>query len=102
MSQTELANKLGIKLQTLSVWLTGKRNPKEDTLERIANALNVPVRELTEDKVIKKNNFEKGYVNSKFQLKLKELEIKILDLEKNFEERILKLEKKFPADKICS
>lgn len=43
MTQQELADRLGISYVGVSQWETDKRNPKQDTLVRIANALNVPV-----------------------------------------------------------
>lgn len=44
INQTELADKIGLSRVGLSKAING--NPTVDTLERIANALNVPIAEL--------------------------------------------------------
>lgn len=41
MSQQELANKLGVSYQSIGQWERNVRNPKPETLRKIANALNV-------------------------------------------------------------
>lgn len=46
MTQAELAQKLGISYVGVSQWENNLRNPKYDTLQRIAAALNVPVQQL--------------------------------------------------------
>ena len=46
LTQKELGEKLGITYQTLAQWENDLRNPKYDTLQRIAAALDVPVPEL--------------------------------------------------------
>lgn len=43
ITQQELADRLGISYVGVSQWETDKRNPKQDTLVRIAKALDVPV-----------------------------------------------------------
>ena len=53
MSQRELANKLGIAPPTLAQWENGTRNPKRETLIKIATALDVPVALLYDDYVFK-------------------------------------------------
>lgn len=79
MTQRELADKLGIRAQTLSVWLREKRNPKMKTIERIAKALDVPIKELIEDNIdsVRNKSKNKDWL-SKF---------------KDYEERLLKVEK---------
>ncbi len=47
LTQTELAEKLGISYQGIAQWETGKRNPKIESLQKIANALSISVEELT-------------------------------------------------------
>lgn len=42
LTQRKLADKLGITNPVISVWVTGKRNPKPDTLRRIAQATGKP------------------------------------------------------------
>lgn len=49
MTQAELANKLGIPYQSISQWERDTRNPKYDTLKRIAAALSVDWMELVPD-----------------------------------------------------
>lgn len=46
LTQTELANKLGIPFQSISQWERDIRNPKVETLRRIAAALEVPISDL--------------------------------------------------------
>lgn len=43
MTQIELAQKLGIPFQSVSQWERDLRNPKHETLKRIAKALNVHI-----------------------------------------------------------
>lgn len=43
VTQQELADRLGIKAVGVSQWETDKRNPKKETLARIAEALDVPM-----------------------------------------------------------
>ncbi len=47
LTQTKLAEKLGISPQMIASWEVGKRNPKIESLQKIANALSTPVEELT-------------------------------------------------------
>lgn len=46
LSQKELGKKLGVSQQMIGQWEAAKANPQMDTLEKIANALNVPLYEL--------------------------------------------------------
>ena len=41
LTQKELGEKLGISYQTIAQWENNLRNPKQETLQRIANALNI-------------------------------------------------------------
>jgi transcriptional regulator with XRE-family HTH domain len=43
MSQAQLASKMGVTNHCISSWERGKRNPKYETLSRIADALGVDV-----------------------------------------------------------
>lgn len=43
LTQQELADKLGIKFVGISQWENGLRNPKLETINRIAEALNIPI-----------------------------------------------------------
>lgn len=47
-TQAELASKLGIPYQSIGQWERGLRKPKWETLEKIAEALQIPVYELIE------------------------------------------------------
>ena len=44
LTQKELGEKLGISYQTIAQWENNLRNPKQETLQRIANALNISSR----------------------------------------------------------
>lgn len=48
IKQEELGRRLGISQHTISQWESGFRNPKLETMERIAAALDVPVGSLLE------------------------------------------------------
>ena len=41
MTQTELAQKLNVPFQSISQWERDLRNPKFDTIQRIADALEI-------------------------------------------------------------
>ncbi len=47
MTQSDLAEKLGISYQGIAQWETGSRNPKIQSLKKIAEALLISVEELT-------------------------------------------------------
>ncbi|WP_322176714.1 helix-turn-helix domain-containing protein [Acutalibacter caecimuris] len=49
MTQSELAQKLNVPFQSISQWERGLRNPKNDTLKRVATALGVDWVSLTEE-----------------------------------------------------
>ena len=46
IDQVELAQKLGVCQSSVSMWETGKSNPRADILLQIANLLNTTVEEL--------------------------------------------------------
>ena len=48
LTQKELGERLGISYQTVAQWENNLRNPKQETLQRIASALNVSTRSLQE------------------------------------------------------
>lgn len=60
LTQKQLAEKLGIAYQTLAQWENDLRNPKYETIERIANALNVYIPKLLDD------NDRKIYISGEF------------------------------------
>ena len=43
MTQANLADKLGVEYQTVQAWERGTRNPKFETLQKIAEALETPI-----------------------------------------------------------
>lgn len=43
LTQTELARKCNVPYQSISQWECGLRNPKLETLRKIANALGIPL-----------------------------------------------------------
>ena len=49
MTQQELADKLGVSYTLISQYERGLRNPKVETLQRIADALCIPLRETVTD-----------------------------------------------------
>ena len=49
MTQEELANLLHVSFQSISQWERDKRKPKQETLQRIANAIGCPIRHLLYD-----------------------------------------------------
>jgi repressor LexA len=49
LTQQKLADKLGITNPVINVWVTGKRNPKPDTLQKIAEATGKPYSYFLED-----------------------------------------------------
>ena len=46
MTQKELGEKLGLSFQSVAQWENNLRNPKEETLQKIANALEISIYEL--------------------------------------------------------
>ena len=50
MKQAELASKLGLPQQSISQWERNVRNPKIESLEKIATALEIDVDELRDRK----------------------------------------------------
>lgn len=59
MTQADLARILDIPFQSISQWERDIRNPKQETLQRIADALSVQLIELTPQSVV--NAFFAGY-----------------------------------------
>lgn len=53
LTQTELADKLGIPFQSISQWERDTRKPKQETLLKIAKALGVHLRDLSDDSWLK-------------------------------------------------
>lgn len=59
LTQRELAERLGTTPQNIAQYETGKRNPKRETLQKIAQALNVPLSDLIPDNEITVKRIEK-------------------------------------------
>lgn len=53
LTQAELATKLNVPYQSISQWERGTRSPKIETLERIADALGVPISKICSKDVLK-------------------------------------------------
>lgn len=49
MTQAELAEKMGISFQSVAQWENDLRNPKQETIKKIALALNAPISELMDE-----------------------------------------------------
>lgn len=63
LTQAQLAEKLGISYVGVSQWENDLRNPKLDTLQRIAAALGVPVQELISDwEAVDKEEFKRVFI----------------------------------------
>ena len=63
MTQAQLAEKLGISYVGVSQWENDLRNPKLDTLQRIASALGVPVQALISDwEAVDKEEFKRVFI----------------------------------------
>ena len=63
MTQAQLAEKLGISYVGVSQWENDLRNPKLDTLQRIASALGVPVQDLIRDwEAVDKEEFKRVFI----------------------------------------
>ena len=64
MTQKELGQRIGTTYQTLAQWENDLRNPKFETLQRIAAALGVPVQELIADwSAVDKEEFKRVFIH---------------------------------------
>ena len=67
LTQKELGQRLGVAYQTLAQWENDLRNPKYETLQRIAAALNVDVSWLMNGYTLEQRDQEsKDYVKKRF------------------------------------
>lgn len=57
LTQKALANKCGMYESQMRKYETGKANPKIETLQKIADALNVPINELRSDIAVTVDKF---------------------------------------------
>lgn len=64
LNQTELAEKMGIKKQSVSNWFAGYRNPKLQTLKKIAKATGKPLSYFFDNSTNLGNNAIVGNNNS--------------------------------------
>ncbi len=77
ITQQELAKKLGTTPQNLSQYEKGKRQPKKETLEKIADALDVNVWDLYDDYELplfddnQEIEFSNSFLHRQLQLKIK-------------------------------
>lgn len=60
LTQTELADKLGIPFQSISQWERDTRKPKQETLLKIAKALGVHLRDLADNSWLEEIDRELG------------------------------------------
>lgn len=51
-NRTELANKIGKSYQIYQTWENGSRNPKDENLRQLADALNVSFEYLTDTEIL--------------------------------------------------
>lgn len=91
INQTALANKIGVSRAVISGWFKGHRNPKKESLERIAEALDLPISFFYEEG--QKNFANSGIIGNEnnrnnFNTDLKDIQLQL----KDHEIRILKLE----------
>lgn len=68
LTQKELAAKLGIAYQTLAQWENDLRNPKRETLQKIASALGINWYELYAESEKEQMEAKKNYDIAKFLL----------------------------------
>ena len=66
MTQTELAEKIGVTCKAISKWETGKGLPDITLLEPLAKALNVSLQELLSGELVKNPNISANLLRSKF------------------------------------
>ncbi len=103
ITQKELAEKLNTTQSFISTYQTGARNPKPETVEKIAKALGVYAKDLTEDKDETENkNIEDSDIKQFMNLKFKNIEEEILKLKKQFGTKLIKLEKEITEIKNSS
>ena len=81
MSQQDVANKLGVSKEMISIWVTGRRNPSLNSIKKIAAVFDVPTDYFIEEN---KNISDKN---------LDDKDIKILQLEKENLELKLQIER---------
>ena len=63
MTQEELGKKIGVSGSSIAQWENDLRNPKLDTLQRIAAALGVPVQDLISDwEAVDKEEFKRVFI----------------------------------------
>lgn len=63
MTQEKLGKKIGVSGSSMAQWENDLRNPKLDTLQRIASALGVPVQDLISDwEAVDKEEFKRVFI----------------------------------------
>lgn len=66
MTQRELAQKMGLSFQSIAQWENGLRNPKIETLKKIADALECPVDTFTADDLSDMLGYEETDIDRSF------------------------------------
>lgn len=68
LSQTELGKLLGVQAQTIGRWETGKSEPNLETINKLCEALDVPLRYLiNEERVDYQLTLEEAFVINKYR-----------------------------------
>ena len=64
LTQKELSDRIGVSYQMIQAWENNRRNPKIESLQRIAEALNVDVSEFLTDNTSAVQKFKEFYTNA--------------------------------------
>lgn len=68
LSQTELGKLLGVQAQTIERWETGKSKPNLETINKLCEALDVPLRYfISEEHVDYQLTLEEAFVINKYR-----------------------------------
>ncbi|AYG02055.1 XRE family transcriptional regulator [Lactococcus allomyrinae] len=89
LTQKELANKIGKSYQIYQTWENGSRNPKEDNLRQLADALEVSYEYLTDTEILpiyqklSSDKKKKTIIYAESQLELQKEDNKIIQFKKS-------------------
>lgn len=64
LTQKELSDRIGVSYQMIQAWENNRRNPKIESLQKIADALNVDVSEFLTDNTAADQKFKEIYTNA--------------------------------------
>ena len=66
--QSELGKLIGVRTQTIGRWETGKSEPNLETINKLCEALDVPLRYfINEERVDYQLNFDEAFVINKYR-----------------------------------